>query len=110
MRRSRRSASVLAPAQVALLATLLGLPALVACAGGGASHPEPVWMRPGASEADLAADREACAEQAMASGEMRNDRREAEVRATRFMKCMRERGWTLGLPEDADTGAGPAGP
>lgn len=106
MRRPRRPALVptLARAVLLLLATGLG-----ACVGG-APHPQPVWMRAGAGEADLAADREACAEEAMASVEVRNERREAEVRGTHFMKCMRERGWSLVLPDDPDAGSGPASP
>lgn len=75
---------------------------LLACASSTPSTPTPVWVKEGASDADRKAALAACADTAQQEVQMRADRREAELRATLFLRCMQERGWHQEIPTPAD--------
>jgi hypothetical protein len=91
-------------ARAAVLAGALALGA--ACA---APPPEPRWMKPGATPADLERDRRECGEQAgqvAAETTDRSERGEVERGGGAFMRCMNARGWTQVV--DPDELPGPA--
>jgi hypothetical protein len=83
-----------------LLAPAAALALAAACA---APPPEPRWMKPGATPADLERDRRECGEQASrAAAEVteRTERGEAERGGGAFLRCMNARGWTQVVDPD----------
>jgi hypothetical protein len=83
------------PAAIAILA--------LGCCACASQQTVVVWEKPGATCDEVDAARQACSDE-MASTEVRGvhrDRLEAEATGTRFVECMRERGFT-GRTETVD--------
>jgi hypothetical protein len=93
-------------ARAAVLAGALAFGA--ACA---TPPPEPRWMKPGATPADLERDRRECGAQAgqvAAETTDRSERGEVERGGGAFMRCMNARGWTQVVDPDAPREPTPA--